>query len=58
MCVDHLLGLGKTVQIAAFLSAVYGKEGSVGDVDTNRLIVTGQRRVKPTLIISPRHMAR
>jgi hypothetical protein len=42
------------VQIIAFLSAVYGKTGNLGDVDTNRLIVTGQAKVRPTLIISPR----
>jgi hypothetical protein len=47
-------GLGKTVQIIAFLAAVYEKSGSLTDVDTNRLILTGHKKVKPSLIISPR----
>jgi hypothetical protein len=50
-------GLGKTVQVAAFLAAVYCKTGTVADVDTNRLIVTAKRTVKPTIIISPRHVS-
>lgn len=37
------------------MAAVYGKEGTTKDVDTNRLVVTGRKKVKPTLIISPRH---
>ncbi len=48
-----ILGLGKTVQIIAFLSALYHKTGLHADNDENRLVSTGKNPCSPTLIICP-----
>ena len=53
MSIDIFQGLGKTVQIISLLTALYEKTGQLSDNDVNRLIVTGDSSVSPTLIICP-----
>ena len=47
------LGLGKTVQVLAFLSALYRKTGSVSENEEMRCVVEGEVTVSPSLIICP-----